>query len=84
MDSSRLWRLAVACRPLCECVVLTASLATQASAADAITGIVVDQAGHPLPRAFVRTLDTSGKEFASTWCAYGCATGGARAGSRYR
>jgi vitamin B12 transporter len=67
MDSSRLWRLAAACRPLFQSVALTASLAAQASAADAITGIVVDQAGHPLPRAFVRTLDTSGKEFASTF-----------------
>jgi vitamin B12 transporter len=67
MDSSRLWRLAAACRPVVQSVVLIASLAAPVSAADPITGIVVDQAGQPLPRAFVRTLDRSGKEAASTF-----------------
>ena len=67
MHSSRLWRLAAACRPVFRSVVLITSLAAQVSAADAITGIVVDQAGQPLPRALVRTLDPAGKEAASTF-----------------
>jgi outer membrane cobalamin receptor len=67
MHSSRLWRLAAACRPVFQSVVLITSFAVGVSAADAITGIVVDPAGQPLPRAFVRTLDPSGKEAASTF-----------------
>ena len=67
MDSSRLWRLAAACRPVVQSLVLISSCAAQVCAADAITGIIVDQAGQPLPRALVRTLDTSGKETASTF-----------------
>lgn len=67
MHSSRLWRLAAACRPVFQSVVLITSVAARVSAADAITGIVVDPAGQPLPRAFVRTLDPSGKEAASTF-----------------
>jgi len=67
MDSTRLWRLAAACRPVVQSLVLISSCAAPVCAADAITGIIVDQAGQPLPRALVRTLDTSGKETASTF-----------------
>ena len=67
MHSSRLWRLAAACRPVFQSVVLITSVAARVSAADAITGIVVDPAGQPLPRALVRTIDPSGKEAASTF-----------------
>jgi len=67
MDSSRLWRLAAACRPVVHSVLLIASVVSPARAADAITGVVVDPSGQPLPRAFVRLLDASGKETASTF-----------------
>ena len=67
MHSSRQWRLAAACRLVCQSLFLVASLAAHASAADAVTGIVVDQAGQPLPRAFIRAVDASGKEAASTF-----------------
>jgi len=64
MDSFRLGRLAAACRLACSSLFLVASLAAPALAAEAITGVVVDQAGQPLPRAFIRVVDISGKEVA--------------------
>src|SRR5206468_4370384 len=67
MSSSRLWRLAAACRLACSSLFLVASFAARASAAEPITGIVVDQAGQPLPRAFIRVVDMSGKEVARTF-----------------
>ena len=41
---------------------LLAFISTTASAADLVTGTVVDQSGMPLPRAEVRVLDRGGAE----------------------
>ena len=67
MDSSRLWRLAAACRRVFHSMVLIVGITAPVCAADAIAGLVVDQAGQPLSRAFVRTLDASNKETGSTF-----------------
>src|SRR5438093_2615317 len=67
MRTSRLWRQAVACRDLTVIVVSVLVFAGPVFGADALTGIVVDQSGQPLPRAFVRALDASGAESASAF-----------------
>ena len=63
MRTTRLWRLASACRllllPLC-----LPFVPTSLRAADALTGVVVDQSGRPVPRALVRVIDGSGAEAA--------------------
>jgi vitamin B12 transporter len=67
MRTSRLWRLAMACRPL---FVLTLPLFLPVPAfADAppLAGVVVDQSGRALPRAFVRVVDGTGHETFSTF-----------------
>ena len=43
------------------------ALASPARAADRVAGVVVDQAGQLLPRAFVRVLDGSARETASAF-----------------
>ena len=46
----------------------TAPGAVQAAASeDRASGVIVDQSGQPLPRAFVRVLDASGRESASAF-----------------
>jgi vitamin B12 transporter len=71
MHSSRLRRLAAACRHALGfflVAVLTVVLAAPASAADhEVGGTVVDQSGQPLPRAYVRALDRSGHEIAGAF-----------------
>src|SRR5512147_2044021 len=64
MRTTRLRRLASACRlPF---LVLSLSVVVPAAlrAADALSGLVVDQSGRPLPRALVRIVDASGAEIA--------------------
>jgi vitamin B12 transporter len=67
MCTSRLWRLAMACRPLY--VLMLVLLSTIPLFADPapVGGIVVDQSGRALPRALVRVLDSSGAAAASTF-----------------
>jgi vitamin B12 transporter len=76
MTVSRFTRLAEACRtlPVSLCsqlsIVLVSVLfagATAASAADAVSGIVVDQSGRPIPRASVTAFDGKGTETASVF-----------------
>jgi vitamin B12 transporter len=80
MSVSRLSRLAESCRTrpashvfhrsivlLLSTVSIVVAGATRAGAADAVSGIVVDQSGRPVPRALVRTLDRSGAETASVF-----------------
>jgi vitamin B12 transporter len=66
MRTSRPWRLAAACRPLC---LLTLILfgAVPTSADGTVAGLVVDQSGRALPRALVRLVDGSGVEASSTF-----------------
>jgi outer membrane cobalamin receptor len=71
MRTYRLWRLAAACR-LATLVPFTLSAtwaaAGLASAADRVlTGIISDQSGQTVPRAFVRVVDRSGAEAATTF-----------------
>jgi outer membrane cobalamin receptor len=70
MDSSRLTRLAAACR-LSFTILLTIGFggaAGRVSAADlVVAGSVVDSTGHALPRAYVRVLDRGGHEVAGTF-----------------
>ena len=64
MDSSRLWRLAAACR-LALAFLFIASLARQAAAADAsLHGTIVDQLGGPVSAATV-TLTRDGQPVAA-------------------
>jgi vitamin B12 transporter len=57
MDTSRLWRLATACRPLIFTIFLISSLARPAAAADAsLGGKVLDQLGAPIAGATVALL----------------------------
>ena len=75
MSVSRTPRLAKACQTLCRSSVLIASIgcalvvsvAARASAADAVSGTVVDQNGRPLARAAVRALDRAGAETAAVF-----------------
>ncbi len=69
MRSPRSWRLAAACRLAVSSLILAAPLAAPAlaAAADAISGIVVDQAGNALPRASVRVLTGGGRSLAGTF-----------------
>lgn len=61
MDTSRLWRLAMACRPLFLTLIVVAGSASRASAADAsLAGRVVDQLGAPIAGATV-TLQRDGQ-----------------------
>jgi vitamin B12 transporter len=65
---SRLRRLALACRLLTISCTLTSITAATAMAADAVvSGVVVDQGGQPLPRAFVRATTSTGVELTSTF-----------------
>ena len=67
MYSSRLRRLAAACRHALP-FFLTFVLAGPAAAAQhEVHGTVVDQSGRPLPRAYVRALDRSSIEIAGTF-----------------
>ncbi len=63
---SRLRRLVAACR-LVTFIVLCSSAAVLGAAADDVSGIVVDQSGKALPRAYVRALGASGSELTSTF-----------------
>ena len=64
MSSYRSVRRALgACTAL---VAATLSTAIPAFAQNGPSGVVVDQTGRALPRAFVRELDSSGAESAST------------------
>jgi outer membrane cobalamin receptor len=65
MSSHRLGRRAL--RACTAFVVATVSASVSLSAQDGASGIVVDQTGRELPRAFVRTVDPSGAESASTF-----------------
>src|SRR3954454_71385 len=48
--------------------VLTISIFSAAiRAADDVTGVIVDQSGHVVPRAYVRVLDANGAESAGTF-----------------
>jgi outer membrane cobalamin receptor len=67
MRTSRLWRLAMACRPLFVLtLVLLGAIPAFADPAP-LSGIVVDQSGRALPRAYVRVLDASGTVTSSTF-----------------
>jgi vitamin B12 transporter len=58
----------VACRLFTLVIVLSGITAPPAAAADAtISGVVVDQSGQPLPRAFVRVITSTGADLASTF-----------------
>lgn len=61
----RPWRLAEACRLLATTLVLFGVSARLASAD--VSGIVVDQSGRAVPRAYVRILDSSGVESAAVF-----------------
>src|SRR5262249_59385582 len=65
MRTSRLRRQAAVCRGLYLGLYLVLLTAAPTRAADMLTGVVVDQSGQPLPRAFVRVFDASGAESAS-------------------
>ena len=67
MRTSRLWRLAMACRP--SYVLTLVLLAAIPLFADAVplAGVVVDQSGRALARAYVRVLDASGAVTFSTF-----------------
>src|SRR5260221_4266455 len=71
MRTSRLWRLAAACRPSIVAFpgfVLVLTAASAASAADRLlSGTIADQSGQPLPRAFVRVVDAAGREITTTF-----------------
>lgn len=56
MRSTRFWRLALACRLPFLVVTLVLIIASSA-AADTVRGLVVDESGRPVPRAYVRVLD---------------------------
>ena len=60
---TRLWRQPIVCRAAL--LILLTCPALAARAADAVDGIAVDQSGSPLPRAFVRVVDGTGRELAS-------------------
>ncbi|HWF83337.1 MAG TPA: TonB-dependent receptor plug domain-containing protein, partial [Vicinamibacterales bacterium] len=60
-------RLAAACR-FAAILLMFAGLPLQYVAAEeSVTGIVVDQSGRPLPRAYIRALASSGAELTSTF-----------------
>ena len=66
MDTSRLRRLAMACRPLFLTIFVAAGSASRASAADAsLAGKVVDQLGAPIAGATV-TLQRDGQRISDT------------------
>ena len=75
MSVSRLPRMAEAARTISVSLFLIPAIvvalvvagAPRASAADAVTGTVVDQNGRPLPRASVRVLDRTGAETAGVF-----------------
>ncbi|OLC84900.1 MAG: hypothetical protein AUH72_00575 [Acidobacteria bacterium 13_1_40CM_4_65_8] len=71
MRTSRLWRLAAACRPSLHITLVTLTLlghAVSTAAADReASGTVVDQFGQALPRAYVRLLDQRGSEITATF-----------------
>src|SRR5262245_13282728 len=70
MHSSRLWRLAAACRRFPVIVRVAAgrvARTTPAPDAPDFAGTVVDQSGQALPRACVRLLDPGGSELAATF-----------------
>lgn len=68
MYSSRFLRWVEACRTtLLLSFFATLFIARGASAADIVSGIVVDQSGQPVPRAEVRVLDRNGAETAHTF-----------------
>ena len=60
MRSSSLSRQTLVCRLIAIWFVVTGS---SAFAADRVSGVVVDQSGQPLPRAFVRVTGSSGGVF---------------------
>ncbi len=71
MRTSRLWRLAAACRRLVHHSVIALSLLGSVqpaySADREAAGTVVDQSGQAVPRAYVRLLDRHGSELAATF-----------------
>ena len=64
MRAPRLRRQAIACRALTLVLFLSS---VPLFAADAAIGVVVDQSGQPLPRAFVRAVEATGSETASAF-----------------
>src|SRR2546422_4298099 len=71
MRTSRLWRLAAACRPSVHITLVTLTLlghaVSTAAANREASGTVVDQFGQALPRAYVRLLDQRGSEITATF-----------------
>src|SRR3989449_10508132 len=71
MRTSRLWRLAAACRPSLHITLVTLTLlghaVSTAAANREASGTVVDQFGQALPRAYVRLLDQRGSEITATF-----------------
>src|SRR5436309_15760972 len=65
MRFSRPWRLAEACRLAATTLVFFVVSAPFALAD--VSGIVVDQSGRAVPRAYVRILDSSGVESAAVF-----------------
>jgi vitamin B12 transporter len=59
MHVSRLWRLAAACRFVAPTSLLFFAFSVALASAD-VSGTIVDQSGHVVPRASVRTIDRSG------------------------
>ena len=68
MHPSRFRRLAAACRPfslvIFAALVLVCAASASAAADTMVSGLVVDETGRPIPRAFVRALDDAGVETA--------------------
>lgn len=67
MRTSRPRRLAMACRSLSILTLVLFGPVRSSAAAPPLAGVVVDQSGRALPRAFVRVVDGSGKETVSTF-----------------
>jgi vitamin B12 transporter len=67
MRTTRPRRLASACRLLISALLLTLVPGPARAAGDAVSGLVVDASGQPVPRALVRVLDGRGAERARTF-----------------
>ncbi len=67
MRTSRLWRLAMARRPSYVLTLVLFSAIPSLADPAPLAGVVVDQSGRALPRAFVRVLDASGAAASSTF-----------------
>lgn len=67
MHTSRLWRLAAACRRSLAFILVATCAAAAVAAGREVRGIVVDQSGHALPRAWVRALDRTASQIAGTF-----------------